>query len=96
MQMKTAIAIRHVHFEDLGTLEPLLHRRGYKIDYYDVGVQKLDAPEVDKAGLLVVLGCAHWGLRRKKTHPLLTQELGLIERGLTLIVRCWVSASGHS
>ncbi|MGC2544964.1 MAG: hypothetical protein WA426_03905, partial [Silvibacterium sp.] len=66
-----------------GTLEPLLHRRGYKIYYYDMGVQKLDAPEVDKAGLLVVLG-APIGACDEKTHPLLRQELGLIERRLDL------------
>ena len=54
--MKTAIAIRHVHFEDLGTLEPLLRRRGYKIHYSNVAVQELDALELDKADLLVVLG----------------------------------------
>lgn len=41
--MKTAIAIRHVHFEDLGTLEPLFRRRGYKIHYSNVAVQELDA-----------------------------------------------------
>jgi hypothetical protein len=27
--MKTVIAIRHVYFEDMGILEPLLHERGY-------------------------------------------------------------------
>jgi GMP synthase-like glutamine amidotransferase len=79
--MKTAIAVRHVHFEDLGTLEPLLHRRGYTFHYYDVGVQKLDAPEVDKADLLVVLG-APIGAFDEKTYPFLTQELRLIEQRL--------------
>lgn len=83
MQMKTVIAIRHVHFEDLGTLEPLLHRRGYKIDYYDVGGRKPDAQEVDRAGLLVVLG-APIGAYDEKDYPFLTGELRLIERRLNL------------
>lgn len=76
--MKTAIAIRHVYFEDLGALEPLLHRRGYQIRYYDAGVQELDAPEIDKADLLVVLG-APIGAFDEKTYLFLTQELRLIE-----------------
>ena len=79
--MKTAIAIRHVHFEDLGTLEPLLHRRGYQIHCCDAGVQQLDAPEIDKADLLVVLG-APIGAFDEKTYPFLTQELRLIEQRL--------------
>jgi GMP synthase (glutamine-hydrolysing) len=81
--MKTAVALRHVHFEDLGMLEPLLHRRGYKVHYCDVGVQRLDAPEVARADLLVVLG-APIGACDEKAYPFLTQELNLIEQRLKL------------
>lgn len=81
--MKIAIAIRHVHFEDLGTLGPLLHRRGYQVDYRDAGVRELHAPELEKADLLVVLG-APIGARDEKTYPFLTQELRLIEQRLEL------------
>jgi GMP synthase (glutamine-hydrolysing) len=81
-QMKTAIAIRHVHFENLGTLEPLLHRRGYKTEYYDVGVQQLGALEVEKADLLVVLG-APIGAGDEGTYPFLSQELRLIDQRLS-------------
>lgn len=81
--MKTAIAIRHVHFEDLGTLAPLLQRRGYQTHYYDVGVQDLNALEVDKVDLLVVLG-APIGACDEQSYPFLTQELRLIEHRLNL------------
>ncbi len=79
--MKAAIAIRHIHFEDLGTLEPLLHRRGYQTRYCDVGVQKLDTLEVEKADLLVVLG-APIGAYEEDVYPFLKQELKLIEQRL--------------
>jgi len=79
--MKTAIAIRHVHFEDLGTLEPLLHQRGYETHYVNAGVQDLDAAGAAKADLLVVLG-APIGATDEKIYPFLTQELRLIEQRL--------------
>ncbi len=77
--MKTAIAIRHLHFEDLGTLEPLLHQRGYKIRYCDAGVHDPKTVEVEKSDLLVVLG-APIGACDENAYPFLTRELELIEQ----------------
>lgn len=51
---RTALAIRHVAFEDLGTLEPLLIDRGYRIQYADAPDIPTDA--ACRADLLVVLG----------------------------------------
>lgn len=52
----TALAIRHVHFEDLGVLEPILAARGYRVRYLDAGIDDLDVASIDDAALLVVLG----------------------------------------
>src|SRR5438045_9122899 len=53
--MKTAIAIRHVAFEDLGVFEPVLRDGGYAIRYCDMGLD--DPTAIDpKTDLLVVLG----------------------------------------
>lgn len=76
--MRTAAVVRHVHFEDLGTLEALLQQRGYTIHYYDAGVQELDQVELNNASLLVVLG-APIGAYEESTYPFLKQELKLIE-----------------
>ncbi len=79
--MKTLIAIRHVPFEDLGTLEPLLRRRGYTVHYYDIGVHELWTLEVGKIDLLIVLG-GQIGAYDEQIYPFLTEELELIRQRL--------------
>ncbi|ANJ72777.1 glutamine amidotransferase [Ralstonia insidiosa] len=54
--MKTALALRHVPFEHLGILQPLLEARGYAVRYVDVGVQSVPADDMATADLLIVLG----------------------------------------
>lgn len=53
---RTALAFRHVHFEDLGIIEPLLLERGYLVEYVDLGLDAIDIEQVDAADLLIVLG----------------------------------------
>ena len=54
--MKTALAIRYLDFEDLGTLEPLLAARGYAVRYLDATTDDLRTVNTAAADLLVVLG----------------------------------------
>ena len=51
-----ALAVRHLAFEDLGLLDPLLRARGYAVRYLDVAVEPIDPDELCGADLLVVLG----------------------------------------
>jgi GMP synthase (glutamine-hydrolysing) len=53
---REVLAIRHVHFEDLGSLELVLGERGRPVRYLDVGVARIEAPNPVAASLLVVLG----------------------------------------
>lgn len=53
---RTAIAVRHVPFEDLGLLAPLLTERGYETTLLDAGIDELDADRIAAADLLIVLG----------------------------------------
>lgn len=79
--MKTAIAIRHLHFEDLGTLQPLLEARGYAIHYIDAVQDELTGLDVQRADLLVVLG-GPIGAFDEATYPFLTDELALVHERL--------------
>lgn len=54
--MPTALALRHVAFEDLGILEALLRARDFRIDYHDIGTTPLPGEQVAGCDLLVVLG----------------------------------------
>lgn len=76
---RTAVAIRHVAFEDLGLFEPVLRAGGYECRYLDAGVEALD-PATD-ADLLVVLG-GPIGVGDVDRFPFLRDELALLDRRL--------------
>lgn len=83
---RNVVALRHVAFEDLGLLAPLLRSRGWDITLLDVpSVDLTDAGTVagiEQADLLVVLG-GPIGVDDAEAYPFLTPELRLIERRLT-------------
>lgn len=79
--MKTAIAIRHLDFEDLGTLEPLLEARGYAIRHVDATRDELNAKEAEAADLLVMLG-GPIGAFDDETYPFIVDELALVRQRL--------------
>jgi GMP synthase (glutamine-hydrolysing) len=74
--MKSAIAIRHVAFEDAGTLEPILEARGIELRYLEAGIDDL-SPAKD-ADLLLVLG-GPIGIYEVERYPFLKHELATIE-----------------
>ncbi|CCQ73362.1 glutamine amidotransferase [Magnetospira sp. QH-2] len=77
--MKSAIALRHVTFEDLDLLGPLLTEQGFAVSYMDAW----QAPLLDPlaADLLVVLG-GPIGVYEEDHYPYLGDELKLIEARL--------------
>lgn len=79
--MSTVVAVRHIHFENLGTLEPLLRERGYAIRYVEAPVDHLRAADIADAELLVVLG-GPIGAYDEAIHPFLSQELELVRQRL--------------
>ncbi|WP_117194468.1 glutamine amidotransferase [Rhizobium terrae] len=53
---KTALALRHVHFEDLGTFAKPLADAGYEIRYSDVGDADFCNGDPSTPDLLIILG----------------------------------------
>lgn len=76
------LAIRHVGFEDLGLLEPLLTERGYQIRYLDAGVEPITVEAVHRPQLLVVLG-GPIGVYEIDSYPFLIDERNAIAARLS-------------
>src|ERR1700722_9390230 len=74
---RSAIALRHVEYEDLGLLAPVLRDAGWDASYREAPTDDLDDASIDAAGLLVVLGAYE-----TQAHPFLTKEIGILERRL--------------
>ena len=78
---KTAVAIRHVHFEDLGVFDRVLRRRGYAISYCEAGIEDIGGLDPVSPDLIVVLG-GPIGAYEDTAYPFLGQELALLEHRL--------------
>jgi GMP synthase (glutamine-hydrolysing) len=79
--LPTAIVLRHVAFEDLGGLEPLLVARGLALKWLDAGVDDLAAIDPARAALLVVLG-GPIGVYETDRYPWLAAQIDWLRRRL--------------
>ncbi|MDN3518692.1 glutamine amidotransferase [Aquisalimonas lutea] len=73
----SCVAFRHVAFEGLGLLEPLLAERGFRVRYLDAGVDDLGAVDPLAPDLLVVLG-GPIGADDDADYPFLTDEIRVL------------------
>ncbi len=81
MPEKLALAIRHVDFEDCGTLADVLRQRGFLLRYVDVSRADLGAIDSVTPDLLIGLG-APVGVYDTRLYPWIADELRLFERRL--------------
>lgn len=81
MSLPTAVAIRHVAFEDLGAFAPGIETAGYRIHYYDVGLDELWTVDPIKTELLIMLG-GPIGAYEDDKYPSLRDELDILEARL--------------
>ena len=79
--MKSAVALRHLHFEDLGTLESVLRERDFEIRYLDAPRDDLASFDALTPDLVVVLG-GPVGAFDEPLYPFLADELAVIRRRL--------------
>ncbi|MDR3464760.1 MAG: glutamine amidotransferase [Xanthobacteraceae bacterium] len=78
-----AVVLRHVAFEDLGLLAPVLDRAGWSVSFCEAPVEDLSHRAVADADLLIVLG-GPIGAYEIEAYPFLRQEISLIERRLAV------------
>src|SRR5580658_1810958 len=79
---KTCLAVRHVAFEDLGLLGPLVAARGYDVRYHDAGVDRFDAQTLVAPDLVIVLG-GPIGVYEADAYPFITDEIAAVAERLT-------------
>lgn len=98
---RKAIAIRHLAFEDLGLLEPLLLQHGYRVSYREAGVDDLKSILREQPDLLIILG-APVSVNDPDRYPFLGDEFQLVSElvrtgtavlgiclGAQVIARAW-------
>lgn len=79
--MKHAVALRHVHFEDMGIFGSVLGDHGYALSYREPMLEDMESGGIDDADLLIVLG-GPVGAFDEGLYPFLGRELALVRRRL--------------
>jgi GMP synthase (glutamine-hydrolysing) len=74
---KTCLAVRHVAFEDLGMLGPLLAERGYDVRWLEAGVDPIGETIFVEPDLVVVLG-GPIGVYEADAYPFIAEELSAV------------------
>jgi GMP synthase (glutamine-hydrolysing) len=78
---RSAVVLRHVAYEDLGLLAPILHDVGWNARYCEASTQDLGEQLIELADLLIVLG-GPIGVYETDRFPFLSTEIALLERRL--------------
>ena len=81
--MRKLLVFQHVAFELLGTLHPLLKRRGFRIRYVNFQRDPDAQPVVDRYNGLVVLG-GPMNCDQVRRFPHLLTEVAAIQRAIEL------------
>jgi GMP synthase (glutamine-hydrolysing) len=79
--MKSVVAVRHVHFEDLGLFHGVLEEAGYTVHYFDAGIHDLSSVDPLSADIMVVLG-GPVGVYDDGAYPFLLEERRLLQKRL--------------
>lgn len=80
---KLALAVRHVHFEDCGSLTEVLLERNFAIRYLEAGRHPLADVDVAAADLVIGLG-GPVAVYDQDKYPWMKHELTLLERAVRL------------
>src|ERR1700729_3201980 len=79
---RSAVALRHVAFEDLGLLAPVMEREGWDVSFCEAAVDDLLHDSIRNTNLLVVLG-GPIGAYETVAYPFFKPEITLIEYRLS-------------
>lgn len=80
-QALRATVLSHLPFEDIGSLEPELLRRGFLIETVDAATASFPVPAIQDASLLVVMG-GPIGVYEADDYPFLTAEIEALRQRL--------------
>jgi len=77
IRKKVCLAVRHVAFEDIGLLGPLVISRNYEIRYHDAGIDPFDSTTLQSPDLVIVLG-GPIGVYEGNAYPFIAHEVAAI------------------